>query len=87
MQTSSLTDKADTIATTYCQTTFKRPGPTHFAVVKNAILDCLFAAPEPDFIARVAVHPFLGDDARPILRRLAPDLLPLAGELVTELHA
>lgn len=83
----SLSDKADNLATSYCQRTFKRPTATHFTVVKNALLDCLFAAPEPDFIARVSRDRFVGEDARPILRRLAKDLLPLAGELVQELQA
>lgn len=83
----ALSDKATYLATSYVHTTFKRPTATHFAVVKNALLDCLFAAPEPDFIARVSRDRFVGEDVRPILRRLAPDLLPLAGELVQELRA
>ena len=48
-------------------------------LARNAILDCLFSAEEPDFIRRVGDHPIYAPDARRVIGRMAPHMVQLAG--------
>lgn len=65
----------------------RRPPEFHVAVTRNAILDCLFASPEPDFIAKITAHRLLGGEARRIIDKMAPHLVALAGRTVQECRA
>lgn len=48
-------------------------------LARNAILDCLFSAEEPDFIRRVGDHPIYARDARRVIGRMEPHMVELAG--------
>lgn len=65
----------------------RQPPEFHVAVTRNAILDCLFASPEPDFIAKITAHQLLGGEARRIIDKMAPHLVALAGRTVQECRA
>ncbi|UWR21120.1 hypothetical protein [Sulfitobacter sp. S190] len=52
-------------------------------LARNAILDCLFSAEEPDFIRDVADHAIYGRDARRVIGRMAPHMVELAGRTAT----
>ncbi len=68
----------------------RRPPEFHVAVARNAILDCLFSSPEPDFIARICgpvAHPGVRMVARRVVRKVAPHLVELAGQTLAEARA
>lgn len=52
-------------------------------LARNAILDCLFCAEEPDFIRDVSEHPLHAADARRVIGAMAPHLVDLAGRTAT----
>lgn len=85
----SLTMAADHVARDFL-TGKRRPPEFHLAVARNAILDCLFASPEPDFIAKICgpmAHPQTRETARRVVRKVAPHLVQLAGKTIAEARA
>lgn len=66
------------------------PPEFHVTVARNAILDCLLSSPEPDFIARICgpvAHPQVREEARSVIRKIAPHLVTLAGRTAQECRA
>ena len=56
-------------------------------LARNAILDCLFSAEEPDFIRDVLQHRFYASDARRVIGRIQPHMVELAGRTLTKAAA
>lgn len=82
----TLENAADLVARDFL-TGKRAPDEFHVTVVRNSLLDCLFASPEPDFIAKITAHRLLGGEARRIIDKMAPHLVALAGRTVQECRA
>ena len=68
----------------------RRPPEFHVTVARNAILDCLSASDEPDFIARICgpvAHPKVREEAQSVIRKIAPHIVTLAGKAYQESRA
>ena len=52
-------------------------------LARNAILDCLYSAEEPDFIRDAAEHPLYAANARRVIGRMAPHMVELVGRTLT----
>ncbi|MEM7516067.1 MAG: hypothetical protein AAF368_03970 [Planctomycetota bacterium] len=82
-----LRDIADRVAHDWCASRFRRSGWfTEFeqAVARNTILDCLYSAPEDNFIEKATADPLIRDPARAVIKNMAPDLVDLAGRVLRE---
>lgn len=85
----SLTMAADHVARDFL-TGKRAPDEFHVAVTRNAILDCLYSAEEPDFIARICgpvAHPQVRETARRVVRRIIPHIDQLVGRTLREMRA
>lgn len=80
-------EAAHRVALDHVSETFDRWDELDVTLIRNALLDCIFSADEPDFIGRVTEHKFFRARARSVFDKVAPDLLPLTGRLVQELRA
>ena len=78
---------ADLVARDFLSGTYRKLRDFDVTVTRNAILDCLYSSPEPDFIARICGHPGNHPEARRIVRRIAPHLVTLAGRTLQECRA
>ncbi len=78
---------ADQVARDFLSQTHHTIREFDLTVTRNAILDCLHASPEPDFIAKICGDPGNHPDARRIVDKLAPHLVALAGRTVQECRA
>ena len=79
-------EAAHKVALDHVSETFHRWDELDVTLVRNALLDCIFSADEPDFIARVTDHRVFRTRARRVFDRIKPDLVPLTGRLVQELR-
>lgn len=85
----SLTMAADHVARDFL-TGKRAPDEFHVAVTRNAILDCLYSAEEPDFIARICgpiAHPSVRETAQRVIRRIIPHIDQLVGRTLWEMRA
>ena len=85
----SLEKAADLVARDFLKGK-RLPPEFHVTVARNAILDCLLSSPEPDFIARICgpvAHPKVREEARGVIRKIAPHLVSLAGQAYQESRA
>ena len=85
----SLEKAADLVARDFLKGK-RLPPAFHVTVARNAILDCLFSSPEADFIARICgpvAHPKVREEARGVIRKIAPHLVTLAGRTLQECRA
>ena len=85
----SLEKAADLVARDFLKGK-RLPPEFHVTVARNAILDCLFSSPEADFIERICgpvAHPKVREEARGVIRKIAPHLVTLAGRTLQECRA
>lgn len=81
-----LNDAANLVAAEYVPHVFPKFSEFHVTVVRNAVLDCLTVSDEPDFIAKICAHPMHGGQARHIVKKVAPDLIGLAAEVIEKVQ-
>lgn len=79
-------DAANMVALEYVPSVFPKWTDWHVTVVRNAVLDCLHISEESDFIDRICNHRMHGASARAIVRKVASDLVPLAGEVIARVR-
>lgn len=84
--TARLDDAANLVAAEYVPHVFPKFSEFHVTVVRNAVLDCMTVSEEPDFIAKICTHPMHGGQARHIIKKVAPDLIGLAGEVIEKVQ-
>lgn len=82
-----LNKAADATAREFLATKYRRVREFDVTLARNAILDCLFSAEEPDFIRDVGEHPIYAPDARRVIGRMAPHMVELAGRTLTDWRA
>ncbi|WP_375552586.1 hypothetical protein [Rhodophyticola porphyridii] len=78
-----LAKAADATAREFLASTCRTVREFDVTLARNAILDCLFSAEEPDFIRDVGDHPIYGRDARRVIGQMAPHMVELAGRTAT----
>ena len=83
----TLEKAADQVAREFLSVTYRTVREFDLTVTRNAILDCLYSSPEPDFIAKICGHPGNHPEARRIVDKIAPHLIDLVGRTVQEYRA
>lgn len=78
---------ADTTAREFLAGVYGNVREFDVTLARNAILDCLFSAEEPDFIRDVSQHRFYASDARRVIGRMRPHMVELAGRTLTKAEA
>jgi len=78
-----LNKAADATAREFLSGIYRKVREFDVTLARNAILDCLYSAEEPDFIRDVAAHPLYAADARRVIGRMAPHMVGLAGLTLT----
>ena len=74
---------ADTTAREFLSGIYRTVREFDVTLARNAILDCLFSAEDPNFIRDVGDHAIYGPDARRVIGRMAPHMVELAGRTAT----
>jgi len=82
-----LKSAADSTAREFLSGFYRNVREFDVTLARNAILDCLFSAEEPDFIRDVSQHRFYASDARRVIGRMAPHMVELAGRTLTKAAA
>ena len=75
----NLNKAADATAREFLSGIYRSVREFDVALARNAILDCLFSAEEPDFIRDVCANRLIRRDARRVIGRMAPHMVELAG--------
>lgn len=78
-----LNKAADATAREFLSGIYRTVREFDVTLARNAILDCLFCAEEPDFIRDVSEHPLYAADAQRVIGRMAPHLVELAGRALS----
>lgn len=82
-----LDEAADATAREFLAGIYRNVREFDVTLARNAILDCLFSAEEPDFIRRVVDHPIYARNARRVIGRMAPHMVELAGRALSRWQA
>ena len=82
-----LRQAADSTAREFLAGVYRNVREFDVTLARNAILDCLFSAEEPDFIRDVSKHRFYASDARGVIGRMQPHMVELAGRTLRKVAA
>jgi len=78
-----LNKAADATAREFLSGIYRKVREFDVTLARNAILDCIYSAEEPDFIRDAVEHPLYAANARRVIGRMAPHMVELAGRTLT----
>lgn len=78
-----LNKAADATAREFLSGIYRTVREFDVTLARNAILDCLFCAEEPNFIRDVSEHPLHAADAQRVIGEIAPHMVELAGRALS----